>query len=232
VLAGFVRALIEGPECEAFREDLHRLAEHTAGDARARSVAGVLLRTLAPGVPDTYQGSELWDLSLVDPDNRRPVDFDRRVSMLRWISVLWASSPEQCVRALERVVDSGAPKMLALWRALICRRWLLRGGAAPRLEALECGNEALRWSVSAGPRRLHVIVARSGGGTLAATNTRHRSPGENTEIDQLSGRALPPDPLRALSLVRSRAVLPCAVIAAGERSLLAAALPPPVSEPA
>jgi (1->4)-alpha-D-glucan 1-alpha-D-glucosylmutase len=40
------------------------------------------LKLTAPGVPDTYQGSELWDLSLVDPDNRRPVDYDLRSRML------------------------------------------------------------------------------------------------------------------------------------------------------
>ena len=50
--------------------------------ARAASLAQVLLRLTVPGVPDTYQGTELWDASLVDPDNRRPVDFDRRAALL------------------------------------------------------------------------------------------------------------------------------------------------------
>ena len=44
------------------------------------SLAQTLLKIASPGVPDTYQGTELWDFSLVDPDNRRPVDYDRRVS--------------------------------------------------------------------------------------------------------------------------------------------------------
>ncbi len=229
-LTYFVRALIEAPECEAFREDLRRFAARIAGDALAGSLAGVLLKSLAPGVPDIYQGSELWDLSLVDPDNRRAVDFDRRLSLLRWISVLWASSPDRCVRALEGVVDSGAPKMLVLWRALICRRWLLGEGAVPRLETLERGDGAVQWSVSAGQRRVRVIVARPGGGNGAAKKARCAAADESTEIDQLSGKALPSDPSRALNLVRSRAVLPCAVIAVGERSLLAAPLTPPVAE--
>jgi len=41
-----------------------------------------LLRLTAPGIPDTYQGTELWDFSLVDPDNRRPVDYCRRAALL------------------------------------------------------------------------------------------------------------------------------------------------------
>jgi (1->4)-alpha-D-glucan 1-alpha-D-glucosylmutase len=50
---------------------------------RANALAQVVLRLTAPGVPDTYQGTEFWDLSLVDPDNRRPVDFGARAEALR-----------------------------------------------------------------------------------------------------------------------------------------------------
>jgi (1->4)-alpha-D-glucan 1-alpha-D-glucosylmutase len=45
---------------------------------RVNSLAQTLMKHTAPGVPDLYQGSELWDLSLVDPDNRRPVDYALR----------------------------------------------------------------------------------------------------------------------------------------------------------
>ena len=44
---------------------------------RVNSLAQTLMKYTAPGVPDLYQGAELWDLSLVDPDNRRPVDYER-----------------------------------------------------------------------------------------------------------------------------------------------------------
>ncbi len=50
---------------------------------RINSLAQTLIKMMAPGVPDFYQGTELWDLSLVDPDNRRPVDFDLRSELLR-----------------------------------------------------------------------------------------------------------------------------------------------------
>jgi (1->4)-alpha-D-glucan 1-alpha-D-glucosylmutase len=47
------------------------------------SLAQIVLKVCSPGVPDFYQGSELWDFSLVDPDNRRPVDYETRIAMLR-----------------------------------------------------------------------------------------------------------------------------------------------------
>ncbi len=65
-----------------------------------------------PGVPDVYQGSELWDLSLVDPDNRRPVDFAARRELLARIDDGW----------LPPIDDTGAAKLLVTARALRLRR--------------------------------------------------------------------------------------------------------------
>ena len=52
------------------------------------SLAQTLLKITSPGVPDFYQGTELWDFSLVDPDNRRPVDFAQRVLLLEELQQL------------------------------------------------------------------------------------------------------------------------------------------------
>ena len=71
-----------------------------------------LVQLAMPGVPDLYQGSELWDLSLVDPDNRRPVDFDRRRDLLARIDGGW----------LPELDDSGGAKLLIVTRALRLRR--------------------------------------------------------------------------------------------------------------
>jgi (1->4)-alpha-D-glucan 1-alpha-D-glucosylmutase len=62
--------------------------------ARANSLNQLMLKLLCPGVPDIYQGTELWDFSLVDPDNRRPVDFSHRAELLQslenaQVSELW-----------------------------------------------------------------------------------------------------------------------------------------------
>ncbi|WP_238412736.1 malto-oligosyltrehalose synthase [Saccharothrix deserti] len=71
-----------------------------------------LVQLTAPGVPDVYQGTELWDLSLVDPDNRRPVDYDVRRRLLARIEDGW----------LPAVDDSGAAKLLVVQRTLRLRR--------------------------------------------------------------------------------------------------------------
>ena len=89
--------------------------EPVARWGRRVSLAQTLLKLTAPGVPDVYQGNELWDLSLVDPDNRRPVDFASRRDMLGRLSGV---SAEQAMAAEE----SGLPKLLVTVRALHLRR--------------------------------------------------------------------------------------------------------------
>ena len=101
----------------AFRAAVEEFVEWLAPAAVASGLAARLLLLVAPGVPDTYQGSELWDLRLVDPDNRGPVDFGARARLLEEVDRL---SPEQCMaRAAE-----GLPKLLLISRALRLRREL------------------------------------------------------------------------------------------------------------
>ena len=103
-----------------------------------------------PGVPDLYQGSELWDLSLVDPDNRRPVDFGRRRELLARIDGGW----------LPGVDESGAAKLLVVTRALRLRR---------DQPALFGGYRAL---AAEGPAAGHAVAFARGGGRLVAVATR------------------------------------------------------------
>ncbi|HKU99644.1 MAG TPA: malto-oligosyltrehalose synthase, partial [Vineibacter sp.] len=60
------------------RQSLHGFVSRIEAAGALNGLVQTLLRVTAPGVPDLYQGTELWDFSLVDPDNRRPVDFDAR----------------------------------------------------------------------------------------------------------------------------------------------------------
>lgn len=83
--------------------------------ARVASLAQTLIKLTLPGVPDIYQGCELWEESLVDPDNRRPVDFDRRRAMLKELDGL---SPADI---LSRMND-GLPKLWVTRQALSARR--------------------------------------------------------------------------------------------------------------
>src|SRR5581483_11719905 len=74
---------------------LRDFVEFQAGVARAavfNSLAQTLLKITAPGVPDFYQGCELWDFNLVDPDNRRPVDYARRRQLLAELNATASSA--------------------------------------------------------------------------------------------------------------------------------------------
>ncbi len=78
-----VSAFIEGVLAnERFKADLEAFIEPIIAAARVSSLSQTLIKYTAPGVPDCYQGTELWNLSLVDPDNRRPVDFGVRKRLL------------------------------------------------------------------------------------------------------------------------------------------------------
>jgi (1->4)-alpha-D-glucan 1-alpha-D-glucosylmutase len=74
----FVRRILDPVRGRAFIADLLSFEAEIARIGAINGLAQTLLKLTAPGVPDTYQGTELWDLSLVDPDNRRPVDFALR----------------------------------------------------------------------------------------------------------------------------------------------------------
>jgi (1->4)-alpha-D-glucan 1-alpha-D-glucosylmutase len=78
----------------------------------SNSLSQKLIQLTAPGVPDVYQGSELWEMSLVDPDNRRPVDYGVRRDALARIDAGW----------LPAIDESGAAKLLVTSRALRARR--------------------------------------------------------------------------------------------------------------
>jgi len=114
---------------EPFETAMHSIADATLNDpglrsavataaariiapGRSNSLSAVLLQLAMPGVPDTYQGGELWDLSLVDPDNRRPVDFTARADLLAQIDH----------GRLPDIDESGAVKLLVVSRALRARR--------------------------------------------------------------------------------------------------------------
>src|ERR671918_568788 len=81
-LERFVRRILDPQDGRAFLADLLPFQAQVALIGALNGLAQTLLKLTVPGVPDTYQGCELWDLSLVDPDNRRPVDFEMRRAML------------------------------------------------------------------------------------------------------------------------------------------------------
>ena len=112
-LRTFIERILESP---GFISELERFVGRVLEAGRINSMAQTLLKYTAPGVPDTYQGSELWDLSLVDPDNRRPVDYDLRRGML---SELQGGMD---VDEVMRKMDSGMPKLYVVYKSLHLRR--------------------------------------------------------------------------------------------------------------
>ncbi|GAC1591278.1 MAG: malto-oligosyltrehalose synthase [Acidimicrobiales bacterium] len=98
---------------------LDALATFVAGlitPGRTNSLAQTLLKLTSPGIPDLYQGTELWDLSLVDPDNRRPVDYAARARLLAEIETGSVGPADAIARAAE-----GWPKLLVIREALALR---------------------------------------------------------------------------------------------------------------
>jgi (1->4)-alpha-D-glucan 1-alpha-D-glucosylmutase len=111
-IRGFVAGVFATPE---FIESLQRFIEPLILPGRTNSLAQTLIKMVAPGVPDFYQGSELWDLSLVDPDNRRAVDFNLRSEMMKRARHL-------TVAEVLNEWDSGLPKLWMTDRILSIRR--------------------------------------------------------------------------------------------------------------
>lgn len=82
----FIDSMLDATQSNAFLEIFLPFANRIARLGAHNSLVQTVLKLTVPGVPDTYQGAELWDLSLVDPDNRRPVDYALRQNLLREVN--------------------------------------------------------------------------------------------------------------------------------------------------
>jgi (1->4)-alpha-D-glucan 1-alpha-D-glucosylmutase len=126
-LARFVRGALSGASGSRLLGALLPFQRRLARLGMINSLAQVTLKIGSPGVPDFYQGTELWDLSLVDPDNRRPVDFERRARMLDEVDALLgqdAPSRAQAIAAWLRGWQDGRVKLLITAAGLRLRREL------------------------------------------------------------------------------------------------------------
>jgi len=107
----FVERILDSTSKNKFLPAFFPVAEQVARLGAVNSLAQVLLKLTSPGVPDIYQGNEIWDYSLVDPDNRRPVDYKMRAEML---SCLSSKAPEELMQNW----PDGRIKMFLTQRAL------------------------------------------------------------------------------------------------------------------
>ena len=122
-LRGFVARVLSPAPGNRFRADFTVFHEPIARLGMVNSLAQTVLKIAAPGVPDFYQGTELWDLNLVDPDNRGAVDWCARRAALDGLTArVSAGDLAALVRDAVESWPDGRVKLLVAVRALACRR--------------------------------------------------------------------------------------------------------------
>ena len=233
-LASFIDALLKSLEGNLFLSDFLRFEERLAHYGLLNSLSQTAIKITSPGVPDIYQGNELWDFSLVDPDNRRPVDYARRAALLEELVSSFACPPTQWrekAMALLREMHDGRVKLYVTWRLLELRRRRAElfeqggytalqasGSRAPHVCAF-AREHASGMSISVAPR----LMARLSGearlplGEAIWSDTRIPVPPAKTFQNELTGERLEVEHSEGQPVLRLAAVLsafPVAVLVA------------------
>ncbi|MEM9088924.1 MAG: malto-oligosyltrehalose synthase [Cyanobacteria bacterium P01_F01_bin.53] len=128
----FVDTLLTPGKDNAFLDRLQTFQKKVAEYGIYNALSQLLIKLTAPGIPDFYQGTELWDLSLVDPDNRRPVDYSKRLKALQDIQERWQKQPTTLIKNLLKSRIDGRIKLFLMLRGLAARNYfrnVFRGGA-------------------------------------------------------------------------------------------------------
>lgn len=205
-----VRRLVDSASGDA-RPIVDEIVAEITGPGRSNSLSAKVLQITGPGVPDVYQGTELWDLSLVDPDNRRDVDFDDRRALLARLD----ETPDSHGAAwLPEIDETGAAKLLVVSRSLRLRRdrpelftryapLPVIGAAAEHAVAFDRGG-----AVTIATRLPVGLAERGGWGDTVVLVP----PGRH--VDQLTGRAWDGGEVRLADLLDT---YPVAVLAASAR---------------
>ncbi len=156
---GFIDRVMDPARAARFLGDVLNLARRVAYYGQFNSLAQLLLKLTAPGIPDVYQGTELWDLSLVDPDNRRPVDYELRQRLLAELRERTGTDRQELARDLLARGGDGRLKLYVIKTALEFRRdhaGLFAGGDYRPLVAL--GSKARHACVFSRSRRDETIL--------------------------------------------------------------------------
>lgn len=147
----FVRRIAETGRRNPFLEDFMGLRRRMVPVGQLNSLAQTLLKLTVPGIPDIYQGTELWDLSMVDPDNRRPVDFDLRR------------------RLLDRFGDGPLPADMREWRDGAVKQAVIRRALDLRRRHPHLFAEGAYLPLNVrGPRSDHVVAHARAHGEVSA----------------------------------------------------------------
>jgi len=163
----FVTRVLEPRPHNRFLPAVARMLRQVSAVGMLNSLSQVVLKLGCPGVPDFYQGSELWDLSLVDPDNRRPVDFDRRQALLDDVDRVLALCPNQRLALLAEMLRTwvdGRIKLLTTTAGLRLRRkdpeLLLSGGYVPLATEITVDGDVIAFARIQDERALLFVAPR------------------------------------------------------------------------
>ena len=121
-LTAFVAAILDQTRSGEFLKDFADFHQQIAFYGMLNSLSQTLLKITTPGVPDFYQGSELWDFRLVDPDNRGPIDFERRIGALKSVKQSSTNELPGFGDELMRTWNDGRIKLYLIWKALCFRQ--------------------------------------------------------------------------------------------------------------
>lgn len=124
-LKSFIYSILEPGSKNKFLSDLRSFQRRVAYFGLWNSLGQVLLKLTCPGIPDFYQGTELWDFSLVDPDNRRPVDYQKRKALLADLKMKISNSANDLLSLAQEVLQSpgdGRIKLFTIYSLLNYRR--------------------------------------------------------------------------------------------------------------
>jgi (1->4)-alpha-D-glucan 1-alpha-D-glucosylmutase len=119
----FIARILDEPRNQRFLDDLRAFQRRISHFGLFNALSQAVLKMTSPGIPDTFQGTELWDFSLVDPDNRRPVDYARRRQLLDELEAQAAAGEEaELARELTATKEDGRIKLFVTYQTLRCRR--------------------------------------------------------------------------------------------------------------
>lgn len=161
-MQSFARAALD-PARAGFLASFLPFAHRVARLGVQNSLIQAVLKLTVPGMPDIYQGCEMWDLSLVDPDNRRPVDYDVRAQALEALQPALERDPEETLRGLLETWSDGRIKLAVVTMLLQLRstypQLFAEGGYEPLTITGEKASQALGFIRGNGEAQVAVLVA-------------------------------------------------------------------------
>ncbi len=223
-IAQFIATVLDPIGGAEFLAELAALRVKIERPGFFNALSQVVLKIGIPGVPDFYQGTELWDLSLVDPDNRRPVDFPRRAQMLDELCQAAELDTPGLIDRLRTSLEDGRIKMLVTARCLAVRRvrreLFVRGAYRPvtatgtardQVIAFERSHEGARVIVACG-RHFTALAAAPDDPVGRCWGDTTIMVGDGRVRDAVTGRSLTAGRDGTLALTEVFAHLPVAML--------------------